>query len=776
MGCTCCSVQEEINNNIESKNIIKILNEEYKSFLIFLNKIKTDLNSSIQKDKDSSNNINNLIINKNLYIIPLNWFEKWEKRIKEIVQDNKYKNFDLNFEYKNYENKIKFYYELFDDDSWAKIYRNKIYKLKECKQKTVLICNNLIIFHYEKPKYYIEIFFFKEENDLFFSNLLFSFEKCDDDKREYFNFLNILKKSPIQEIFGNMHYDYSKEFVDKNKKIIVYNKTRQVNEEIKNFRINQYELLFKHSSIKETVFNNDEIKEENDNEDIIENYSKIKNLKQDINNKNNKNQNIQFRNENNLMGNTEFSAASTNMMLSNQNLFRNQTSFNNISGIKLFKLKESKEKKDINHQNKEENNNKNNSINKYASSQYKKNLLIHNKLALKSKKNSRNLLISNNGEISTFSGNKYKRTNFFGNLSEEKESKSLFESIIYCLFHIEKLTNYLIDKEITKNIQNSFYKEYLNIIQFLYKKNRIDNDINNINEKSENEYNLIKDCPNYNYEKIYNLIYFQEVYNIISKIINKLHIELNKSKKKEEIGNINNFNEIDLNPNDQEDNDKNLNIFIKKYREINNSIIFDLFYGIKKIKIFCTNCQKTKVKYEMINIIEFYTEKLIKYYKENKIKKKNNINIINNTITELSIEECLNIYQKEEIQKDKTVFNCPSCNDYYEYKIFNEIYKYPEILILNFYFDNFNLSENEEELKIYINLNLHLLNDNYELIGIISIKNNEETNDYAYIAYCKDYTINKWLFYDEDKIIDFNLNDNINNIFPIALFYQKIKE
>ncbi len=47
-------------------------------------------------------------------------------------------------------------------------------------------------------------------------------------------------KNLIFEIFGNIYYDYSKpEFIEHNKKIIIYMKIRKVPEEIKQFRKEQ---------------------------------------------------------------------------------------------------------------------------------------------------------------------------------------------------------------------------------------------------------------------------------------------------------------------------------------------------------------------------------------------------------------------------------------------------------------------------------------------------------------------------------------------------------
>ena len=162
-----------------------------------------------------------------------------------------------------------------------------------------------------------------------------------------------------------------------------------------------------------------------------------------------------------------------------------------------------------------------------------------------------------------------------------------------------------------------------------------------------------------------------------------------------------------------------------------------------------------------MNILEL-SDKIFKYYKE----KENPNNII-----QISIEDCLNYYKNS---YSEVLYDFQFCKKHQEYNIFYDIRKYPEILIIDF---NYNNLENEEDFKIKINTELNLLKDKYELIGIISIKNKKSNNneDKIFISYCKDFLNEKWLVYDESKVEDYNLIENINKIEPLVLFYQKIK-
>ena len=768
MGCSCC-LTEDI-SNIDLEQIIKDANDEYQLYMQFLCKLKSDLNSSIYSDKHLNSNINNQTQSKTFYIIPRNWFENWEKRIETIIRHNMKKSVDFNFKVKNFDVSEKYYYELFTDELWIKINRNISYKINERKKFQGLICNNLIIFDSSQNSYYIEIFFFEKDEDLFLTNLLFSFDKCDDKKKEYNDLLNLLQKSPIQEIFGNLNYDFSEEFFVKSKKYIIYNKTRKTSEEIKTFRKEQLELFLSKEKDKEKE---KEKEKENEKDKNKENEKEKENINEenknndnkercDTNNKNvesltklKKNKQKNQRNEGNILRGNElsrastnmmFSRVSTNMMVSNQNIGNvntNNNTINNISSIQVYKSKEAidNEKQNYNEQN-------NNNIIRNKPTNCKMNLLLNNNENEKLT-NSRNNFFKSCKETSTLIDCRFKGIDYTNDCNEDIINKSFFESIIYCLFNINELTNFILNKKYDENLQNSFYNNYFNIIQFLSNKNKNLNIKGNENNNiSEYENNLLKDCPNYNYQELLQLIIYQNIYNPISMIINKLHTELNINKNKENVDSQN------------EDN-HNYENFCTKCKENNNSIIFDLFYGIKEIKTICDKCHKEEHDYENMNILEF-TDKIAKFYEE----KENSNNKI-----QISVEECLNYYKNSFYD---TLYDFQFCKEHQEYNIFYDIRKYPEIFIIDF---NNNNEEIGENLKIKINLELNIINDKYELIGIISIKykKSENNEDNRFISYCKDFLNKKWIVYDENKVVDFNLNENIDNLDPIVLFYQKIK-
>ena len=742
MGCSWCSITED---NINDSNFGKLKNnfkEEYKEYLLFLNKLKSDLNSSIYKDNESNNNsqANNTIVkSKEFIIVPRNWFQNWEKRLEYAIQNDKYKPYDKNFEYKDMDNKAKFYYEFITKEIWAKICKNSLYKIKnQYKQKVGLICNNLIIFQYNQKYNNIEIFFFQNDDDLFFTNLLFSFENCHDEQKECISLLKILKKSPIQEIFGNMHYDYSNpKFEEQNKKIIIYNKTSKIAEQIKIFRKTQYNSLFLSNENKE----GDKSGKETDHEKFIENYyEKAKDNK--YYNNFGSHQIIYRKGEGSLTGNA-LSRAST-IMLANQQKY---TKFpNNVTSIKIYKQKELN---DSNNDDIKEINDNNFNTNLFSSAIKNEHVLFQNKF-----ENQKNLLRNRNIEISNIINNTNKDNNFRLN-TEEDINENFFQCILYCLFNIKELTNYMtnnIDKYIK---ENSFSYIYSKTLEYFNSRNN-NNKIKDIYNLSDSEKKLIKNCPEYDFQSLINLTIFQNSDNIISNIINCLDQELNKSNGKESIKNKISDENIYLN---EEEKNNKYNEYIKEFEENNKSIIFDLFYGIKEKKLTCINCNKSKYKYEIINVLYFPKEKFTKFNQnENKLN--------------FSIDDLLNYYNKEEKQQ---LLDCPDCHRNTNYSIIYDICKYPKVFILYLNLNNTYNEEKETNLKINISGQICLLKDKYELIGVISLKNKKNNNENdIFISYLHSITEEKWIICEENKISEINSVYNLENLNPIVLFYQRI--
>ena len=451
MGCSCEQNNEEyIINKKELSKLKSICQKEYFSYLNFILKLKGYLNSSQFIERNSNSDINENKIDNNantkieFYLIPYKWFEDWEKWVKNIIVKNEIKSFKTKFKYKNFKNKEKFHFLLMLEENWIKIYINSMYNInEEFITKEGLICNNLIILEYDSSlgeKNGIEIFFFEKDEDLFLTNLLFSFEKCDDSKSELNNLLTILKSSPIYEILGNMHYDQSQlEFIEPKKKIIIYNKTRVKNEEIIAFRKNQYELFLETRNKTEKEI----IEDENENNDmIIQETTLIK-----INHHNTRDIKTNLKNESQAI-----SRASTIMNPSHPYMMISSSSNNN----QIQKMKH-KKKDDIFMEELKNDSDKDNLEEKKLSDK----LLLNNKL----RRISRKKKIGNSSVFNNSNPNELEITEII----ENKINESLLISILFCLFNIYPLREFICKNKESQIESTRFYSSFSKIMLYLRK-------------------------------------------------------------------------------------------------------------------------------------------------------------------------------------------------------------------------------------------------------------------------------------------------------------------
>ena len=736
MGCSCEHHNEEI--IINQANITKIkaiCEKEYNSYLNHIYKIKGYLNTSQSPENiliDNRMEIkreNNIATKKEFYLIPSKWFEDWEKWTKGILIKNEYKFFKTKFKYKNFKNKTKFYFYLMLEENWIKISKNKMYNFSEdFKTKIGLICNNLIILQYDSSigeKNDIEIFFFEKDDDLFLTNLLFSFEKCNDVDSERNNLLKLLKSSPIYEILGNMYYDQSQsEFIEEKKKIVIFNKTRTLNEEMKRFRKKQYELYLESLNKPE--------KEEKESEKADKNKNKSGVVQEtiliNINPPKNKINNIPQKNESQAI-----SRASTIMNVNHQNLVNN-----NVNDEYHNKLK-NKNKEDIFMDNMNDDEGKKN----FQEIKRNDKLLLDNKLRNISRMSK---IDKSEGFNSNF--NELEITE----IVENKINESLLTSIIYCFFNVAHLRDFIY-KSFDINIESTrLYLIFSNMMNYLYEKICTSNNSIDSKKIKNIKFNLIKNCEDYNYQKLVEIIRDEPGKNLITKMINLIHSDINKKFK--------NYSSKKIKKN----KDPKYNEFVNSVTSIHNSIIFDLFFGIKKVTKTCINCRNKLSTYKIFNVINISIDKIKKNFLEKEINRQKTDKTEDNS---LSIEECLIYYLKEE-NDDKGLLKCSFCNSNTDFRKIKEIYEYPICTIFYLNYDN------QESTKINLKKNIVLSYNEYELIGIID----QEINNNAkkYIPYCQDISNKIWFKYGDENIIEIDINkekESINH--PNALFYQKKK-
>lgn len=809
MGNACCKdvLDDIITNKQEFKNIKITLFEEYKTYLFFLNELKKDLCiNNCQTSRKLSNNLNIIDISGNndnitnenndriskhhkmFYLIPSIWLEDWEKRVEIILEENKYKTWDISYRYKNEDIPYKFNFQLISESFWLLLVKNKLYNIDKRMKKTIrgVICNNLIIIIKKK---YIEIFFFEKESDIFLSNLLFYFEEGIDE-RECKNLTKLLQVSPIQEILGNMHYNQLIHvFKIPNKKITMYNKTRKINESIKQYRIKEFMALFGKEAmspgmnINEKIDYNDKeyfrarTKESRDSMNkstyrIISSYNECKNSKIKIA------KTINSINPRKVL----FNISQTN---NNNNVSNPHKPFEKTC---LFK---SCMKKDLLFLKKKNTSNLSEPDFNYSSINYDDEYEKSNNLNISTKHKSKNDNINNVAEKPTVDN----EVNI--NISKYNNCKKYFNSFLYCLYNIKELTSfYLQSYSNEKNLNNSIYfgsnnfsKGYYTILKYL----------------QDNSISTLKQFHDFSYNDLLYLTVSKTFTRLIQKFLDILHNELNSKFSENEIicenevatnkinskrSETNSFidNEPKLSksptqiPNQKlnsssfiqpfEDNDfelyDNYDNFMNYYRNCQKSIVFNLFYGIKETKKICIKCGEAKSYFEIFNTIDFITEDLINYFKDKVI---------------ITIENCLEYYKRIQLPSESSFFHCEFCQELQSYKKANDIWSFPKIIIFSFSSNDESDSKNfEPKLKIEYKQQIEISNSKYKIISLISridnttnIESENNTKISSSVSYCENQSDKKWYLFDDNNevIIPWD-QTNKDKIFPFVLFYKKI--
>lgn len=323
------------------------------------------------------------------------------------------------------------------------------------------------------------------------------------------------------------------------------------------------------------------------------------------------------------------------------------------------------------------------------------------------------------------------------NLLDINDSNSLINPILICLSNIKPIV-YLclglkdsnILKKINEKNKDNFISLFIQLINNLWMENKeyIPIEI----------HHFLKKLMNKDYESTDPGI-------IISFILSKLNEELN-SEKKNNIQNINNYNEEEVK---------------KYYDEIfknNKNQISVTFFINYKITRKCPGCEAYKFCYKQKPIVNLYIEEL-RGSISNDLKKFDNLSLKENLLFLLNNDDS---YIKEE---------CSVCGKEKDFKINNNIENINnKILIININRDEdmrHTRSFKYEEKIIFTNSN----NIEYELICVL-IQELEKN----ILTYFKSFLDKKWYLYDNKNIVPVPVNNRgmFNEFDAQILIYQKV--
>ena len=233
-------------------------------------------------------------------------------------------------------------------------------------------------------------------------------------------------------------------------------------------------------------------------------------------------------------------------------------------------------------------------------------------------------------------------------------------------------------------------------------------------------------------------------------ILETLNEEFNENNIK--IDNTNVSNKI------RELKDKDKENIVKVFNSQYNSIVADLFYGLKMTTYKCLTCKDAPGDYQLFNIINLSIEKAFIELK----KKKPKVDII----------ECLRVERnKQQFNGDNQLF-CDKCNKMVDGESENRIYMGPKIMIL--FLDRGRFNRFRCEVTFPEKLNFKEFEEvdggEYHLIGVIEHLG-PSSNSGHFIAVCKHFD-DRWYMFSDSSIDGPHKNYEQYGE-PYLLFYRR---
>ena len=354
----------------------------------------------------------------------------------------------------------------------------------------------------------------------------------------------------------------------------------------------------------------------------------------------------------------------------------------------------------------------------------------------------------------------------------KKYSKnSSIDSVLSCLYSCFDLVDYF------KN-QNMGFRNFLinkNIsFEFLSGLNSINNPENW--KSFLFKMRLIISKQNNTYEKDIEI----DPRFFLSYLLKRLHHELNNKNdlfsnpfstlftgKQSNINNNNNIqNNLNSNSTDFSNKEDSFKFFCKYFKENNNSIISNLFYGNMKTKTLCESCQLKTYSFNFFNFITFNLDSIQKYIFSHNYQVQTN---------QLSIADCFTIQNSILVKINNYSKICRNCKKkrHFERKQFCT---FPKYLIVCF--DRGINCQNKLSVKYQATLDLKKNCENVEsynyfrLIGIV--KRLDINNIEHYISLYFDCEINSWILKDDSCFRQINSPLEHTQGNEIMLFYEGI--
>ena len=235
--------------------------------------------------------------------------------------------------------------------------------------------------------------------------------------------------------------------------------------------------------------------------------------------------------------------------------------------------------------------------------------------------------------------------------------------------------------------------------------------------------------------------------DLIIYCLNQLHREINQNKTKY----ISKSNPLDKN--------QVIKYGMTDFTKSNNSIISNNFHWFQLKTKHCNNCNQNFYEFKNFETFELDISEAFNQFK-----------------SPFTLLQCL----KFQSQKMQNIF-CNNCNNYSQFQVYSKIYSSPLYFI--FSLNRGDLDQNllkinvniEEKIDISEYLENQASFKKFELCGIVSVKDNK------YICFGKSPVDKQWYIYDDENVVNTNINEvimnhNNNAYVPCILLYQFVKE
>ena len=239
-------------------------------------------------------------------------------------------------------------------------------------------------------------------------------------------------------------------------------------------------------------------------------------------------------------------------------------------------------------------------------------------------------------------------------------------------------------------------------------------------------------------------------------VLDTLNKELNENKipqKNEKIINpIRNYNVQDANG------------IVKFFNENHNTLIGDLFNGLKSTDYICDTCSNIVKNYQIFNIITCSIEKtfLDKYGNKQKLEKDLKVDIL----------DCFKLEEKPNLFVGNNQIFCGQCNTSREGKSINKICISPKIMILflDRGLNNRFMCDVDFPEELDINNFLETKGNKYKLIGVIEHLGQSGESGH-FIANCKHFN-GEWYIFSDSSIHPTQKEYKQYGV-PYLLFYRR---